>query len=138
MCASGKRRRPVDTRKQLRLGRIADIVNCQPAIAPRAVAAISGRDHMMKRHPTACRHSRSLSGSAIHTGKPPTRDDLRLRGVLEIDNAKNMVCETVEMRRNVGVADTGPPKQIDPNAGHLQERDLLHCPRPGDVMNAET
>ena len=86
-------------REQLGFGRIADIVDRESAIAPRAVAAIAGRDHVMQSNAAARRQRRRLAGRPIHAGQPPARHNLRLRDVLQIDDAENVIGEAVEMRR---------------------------------------
>src|SRR5262245_14870290 len=53
MRAAGEGRRPIDVREQLRLGRIADVVDSETAVAPRGVAAIAGDDHVMQRNALA-------------------------------------------------------------------------------------
>ena len=56
---------------------------------------------------------------------------------LQIDDAQDVIGEAVEMRRDVGVASARPPQAVDAEAGHLEERDLLHLRRAGDVVDAQ-
>ena len=60
----------------------------------------------------------------MHAGQPPARDDLRLRDVLQVDDAENVIGEAVEVRRHVRVAAAGPPEPVHADAGHLEERNL--------------
>ena len=57
---------------------------------------------------------------------------------LQIDDAEDVIGETIEMRGNVRVASARPPQPVDAEAGHFEERDLLHLRRTGDVVNAQT
>ena len=127
--AAGIRRRPVDVRQQLRVRGVADVVNREPAVAPRRVAAVARDDHVMQRVALALRRRRRFAAGPVHAGQPPARHDLRLRDVGEIDDAENVIREAVEMRGHVRVAAAGPPQPVDADAGHLEKRDLARLCR---------
>ena len=91
----------------------------------------------MQRNAAARRHRRRLAGSAIHARHPPSRHDLGLRDVLQIDNAEDVIGEPIEMRCDIGIATTGPPQAINPEARHFEKRNLLHLGRTRNVMDAE-
>ena len=109
----------------------------EPAIAPGGIAAIAGSDHVMQCDTPSLRHRRRLAPRPMHAGQPPARHDLRFGDFLQIDDAQNVVGETVEMRGNVGIAPARPPQPVDAEARHFQEGNLLHLCRTGDVVNAQ-
>src|SRR3954464_2733146 len=111
-------------------------MNGEAAIAPGGIAAIARRDHVMQRK-TLALWRRRPAGRAVHARQPPFRDDLRLRDGLEIDHAKDVVGEPVEMRRHIGIAPARPPQPVDAEAGHLEERDLAHLVRLRYVVDRE-
>ena len=117
--------------------RIADVVNRESAIAPRAVAAIAGGDHVMQRDALAL-------GAASASRRP--RGSCRAATSCETISGLVMFCrstmhedvvgEAVEVRRDVGVAPARPPQAVDAEAGHFEERDLAHLAGLGDVVDA--
>ena len=137
MRPSRKWRRPIDVRHQCGLGGITDVVDRESAVAPRAVTAIAGGDHVMERDPAPLRHGRILTRRTIHPRQPPARHDFRLGWILHIDDAQDVIGKAVEMRRDICVASTRPPQAVDPEAGHLEECNLLHLCRAGNVVNAQ-
>ena len=134
----GIRRRPVDVRDQLRVARIAEVVEGQPAVSPCAVAAGAGGQHVVQRHPLA-RPAwwTSRPAAAVHARHPPPRHDLGLGDRLQIHDAQDVIQEAVEVRGHVRVAPAGPPQPVDAQPRHLQERDLPHLRRLGQVVDAE-
>ena len=78
-----------------------------------------------------------LAPGAVHARQPPLRHDLRLRDVLQIDDAHDVIGVAVEMRGDVRVPAARPPEPVDPEAGHLEERDLPHLGGFRDVVDAE-
>ena len=137
MCAAGKRRTPVDVRNQLGLGRVAEIVDGEAAVAPGSVAAIAGGDHVMQGDAAARRQSRWLAGRAIHAGHPPAPHNFGLGDVLQVDHAEKVIGEAVEVRGNRGVASACPPQAIDAQAGHFEKRDFPHLGGTGNIVNAQ-
>ena len=135
--AAGERRRPVDVRQQLRLGRVADVHDGEAAIAPRAVAQIAGNDHVVQRGPLAFRQHRCFTGRAVHAGQRPARDDFRLGDVLQVDDGEDVIGVAVEMRGHVGVAPAGPPDAVDAQAGHFEKGDFPHLGGLGNIVDRQ-
>ncbi len=68
--AAGKGRRPVDVRQQFGMRRIADVVDGESAVAPRAITAIAGDDHVVQRDAFAFGRGVRLFRGAVHSGQP--------------------------------------------------------------------
>ena len=81
---------------------------------------------MMQRHALAWRQRRFLTARAMHAGQPPARHDLRLRDLLQIDDAEDVIGEAVEVRGEIRIAAAHPRQAVDAEAGDLEERDLPH------------
>ena len=124
-------------RDQLRLRRVAQIVNGKAAISPGPVTAIAGRNHVMQGNPATGRQGWRFPGRSIHAWHPPAAHDLRLGNILQVDHAENMVGESVKMRGDRRVAPSCPPQSIDAEARHLQKCDLSHLSGPGNIVNAQ-
>jgi len=135
--AAGKRRTPVDVRNQLGLGGVAEIMDGEAAVAPGSVAAITGRNHVMQGNAAARRQSRWLAGRTIHAGHPPAPYDFGLGNVLQIDHAKKVIGETIQVCGNCGVAAAGPPQAIDTKARHFEKSDFPHLGGTRNIVNAE-
>ena len=91
----------------------------------------------MQRYPSSGLRRGLLARRAVHSRQPPARDDLGLGDRIEVDDAKDVIGEAVEVRGDVGVAAARPPQPVDPEPGHLEERDLAHLRRLGDVVDRE-
>ncbi len=117
---------------------VAEIVNRESAVAPRAVAAIAGDDHVMQRDALAPLERVGLAAGAMHAGQPPLRHDLRLRDVLQIDDGEDVIRVAVEVHREIRIASAGPPQAVDAEAGDLEKRDLAHVRRLRDVVDAQS
>ena len=91
------------------LGRVAEVVDGEAAVAPGSVAAIASRNHVMQGNAAARRQGRRLASRAIHPGHPPAPHDFGLGNVLQVDHAENVIGETVEMRGHRGIASARPP-----------------------------
>ena len=116
---------------------VADVVDREAAVAPRAVAAIARDDHVVQRDALARCECGRLAAGAVHAGQPPLRHDFRLRDVLQIDDAQDVIGVAVEVRGDVGVAAARPPQPVDAEARHLEEGDLAHLARLRDVVDAQ-
>ena len=107
------------------LAGVADVVNREAAVAPRAVAAIAGHDHVMQRVALALRRASAPRRAARFMPGSHHFDTIsRLGDVLQIDDAQDVIGEAVEVRGDVRVAAAGPPQAIDADARHVEERDL--------------
>src|SRR5262249_58148231 len=90
--------RVVAMTEQFRVGRIAQIVNGEAAVAPCRKAEISGADEMMQRCPFAERSGGDLVTGAVHTGQPPATRQLRSRWIRseehtsELQSMTHIVC----------------------------------------------
>src|SRR5690242_7951230 len=104
--------------------RVADIMDGESTVAPGAISPIPGDDHVVQRNAFSLRRGVRLFRSAVHSGKPRFGDELRSGDIADIDDSKNVVGETVEMRGDIGVASAGPPQAIDAEARNLEESDL--------------
>src|SRR5258707_15451270 len=110
----------------------------ETAVAPGAIAAIAGDDHMMQRVALALGRAVGFFPRAPHAGKPRLRDELRLQDVLQIDDREDVVGVAVEMRRAIRIAPAGPPQAIDAETRHLEESDLARlCGIGLDVVDRE-
>src|SRR6188472_2432011 len=110
----------------------------QSAITPCRVASIPACNHVVQRDSAALRCCGYFAGCPIHARQPPSRHNLRLRGIGEIDDAQNVVSKSIEVGGNVSVTSAGPPQAIDAEARHFEKGNLPHLCRAGDVMNTET
>src|SRR5215471_2708480 len=133
MSAAAERWRVVAMTEKLRVGRIAEIVHGEAAIAPCREAEISRADEMMQRCALAERSGGDLAAGAIHSGQPPATGQLRPRRVAYIDDRQSVVDEAFEMHRHIGVAVTHPPYPVRAEAWHMQESDLARRSRIGYV-----
>ena len=91
----------------------------------------------MQGNSAALGNGRRFAGGTIHAGQPPAGHNLRFGDVCQIDDAQNVIGESVEVRGNIGISSSGPPKPIDPETRHFEEGDLFHLRRARDVVNAE-
>src|SRR5882757_8392192 len=109
----------------------------ETAIAPGAIAELARDDHVMQRVALALWRGRHVAGGAVHARQPPFRDDDGPGDLDEIDDAKTMVSEAVEMRRDIGIAPAHPGQPVDAKPGHFEKRDLLHLAWLGNVVDGK-
>src|SRR5689334_8068389 len=138
MRAAAKGWRVVAMAEQLRVGRIAEIVHGEAAVAPRRETEISCAYEMMQRCALAERSGSDLAAGTIHSGQPPATGELRSRRIGHIDNRQSVVDEAFEMHRHVGMAATHPPYPVRAEAGHVQESDFARRGGIGYIEHTQT
>ena len=70
----------------------------EAAVAPRAIAQVTGGDHVVECPALALGALELLARRAIHSGQPPLRYDFGFGDVREIDDAQDVIGEALEMR----------------------------------------
>src|SRR5258708_28745907 len=112
-----------------------DIVYRKTYVAPGAITKLAGDDHVMQRIALALWRGRHFAGRAIHARQPPFRDDDWLGDFLEVDDTKAMIRETVEVRRNMGIAPAHPGQAVYPHSRHFRKPSPSAFSGLGDVVD---
>src|SRR5262245_27078716 len=129
---------PVAVCDQSRPGRVGDIENGQPPIAPGGEGEVTGYQSVVECVALARGPGWRLAACPPHAGQPPAAHDLGPRRIGQIDDGQDVVAELREVDGGVGVASARVPEPMGPDALHRHEADLARLLGSGDVEDPET
>src|SRR6185437_1179826 len=89
--AAAEGRGVVAVTEQLRLHRVAQVVDGEAAVTPGGIAEIAGADEVMQRGALAEGGRLLLAGGPVHAGQPPAAGKRGLGWIAHVDDGQRVV-----------------------------------------------